>query len=140
MIQSPPSESDVIAGIIMMLENRDWKFGEALLVMAGDISCSELAPLLCRILDLEDPDAPNENAIEILRDLKDARSVPSLIRATQFQFPFDVGLQIPIKAIEALCEIGTGEALGFVDQVIKKDIGLLSDEARSLRDSCVPEK
>ena len=55
--ESSPSTTDVVSGISNMLESRDWKSGEAWLI-AGSIRSNDLALLLCRWIDMEDPAAP----------------------------------------------------------------------------------
>ena len=130
--ESPPPLDEVICGLDSLRQRKEWAEGEAWLVMATAVLDSKLVKPLCDILDLEDPSAPNENIVELLIDLKSPESVLSLSKATAVRYEFDPNLQIPIKAMEALCEVGTTDALEHVESIKTSGDDILSEEAEIL--------
>ncbi len=130
--EKPSATAEILDAIDWMIKYREWQYGEPLLVMANKNHDPKLASKICSIIELEQPAAPNENAIEFLAEARNTASVPTLIRAVDFRFDFDPTLQIPIKALRALCEVGSQEALEYLRHISRTQHGLLSEEASEL--------
>lgn len=130
--QASPATDDVIAAVDWMILNQEWRLGEPLLVMAAANKDPRLALRICSVIEVAHPTAPIENAIEFLADVALPETVPTLIRAVSFRFDFDPSLQIPIKALQALREIGDLHAMDYLRHISKTDAGLLATEASEL--------
>ncbi len=130
--QIKPNVDDVIEAFDWMILNQDWGVGEPLLVMAWPIRDLRVASRICSIIDTGHPAAPIENAIGLLEDMGFCESVPTLIRATGLRFGYDPTNQIPIKALQALREIGDQKALDYLRHVSSGEDELLATEASAL--------
>jgi hypothetical protein len=126
------SVTALLAELQSLLDERCWEFGEDIVFAAQSNPSNEYVPLLCAILDLAHPRGPNENIIELLTDLEDPRSVPSLVRALDYRHETDAGIQVPIRALNALAKIGTDEAIAAIDAARNSDEELIRDEAELL--------
>ena len=115
-----------------MIHHRQWRFGEPLLVMACGNQDPRIVSKLCTLIEMEEPAAPIENAIEFLAEVGLHDSVPTLIRAVGFRFDYDATLQIPTKALQALYDIGGQDALDCLRRVSTTEHGLLAEEATEL--------
>jgi hypothetical protein len=130
--ESTPAADEIIDAIDWMIMRREWRFGEPLLVMASRNLDPKVARKICSLIELAEPTAPIENSIELLAETRLSDSVPTLIRAVGFRFDFDPTLQIPTKALQALCEIGSQEALDYLRHVSTTEHGLLGEKASEL--------
>lgn len=127
-----PPVDEIVEAIGWMRDHREWRFGEPLLVIAGKTQDPRVVSAICSIIELEEPEVPVENAIEYLADVRSQDSVPILIRVVGFRFKYDENLEIPIKALQALYEIGGQRALEFIRQVSTGEGGPLAGEAAEL--------
>lgn len=132
VFQKPPTAEEVVAAIDWMVFNQEWKYGEPLLLAASASMDPRVAFKVCAIVELGHPDSPIENAIEFLADLRLPESIPALIRAVEFRFDFDTSLQIPIKALQALREIGDLRAVAYLRRISTSDNEVLSGFASEL--------
>lgn len=130
----PPSVNEVEKGLEEMLEERAFDMGQEWLVMANEILDPRFVKPLCAILDLGDPEAPNENIVELLFDLNSPESVKSLIHATEAEFDDDPNLQVPIKAMVALRRISTPDALHHLEMLRASGKANIREMARMLLD------
>jgi hypothetical protein len=132
---APPPVPEVVEGLRDIAKACDWKWGEQWVLMSQVLQSPELIEPLCAILDLGHPEAPNENIIEFLIDMKSSVSVQHLIKVVDSRYDFDFGLQLSLKSLEALCEIGTPEAMDYVKGVMFSGDPMLSERAEILLDS-----
>ena len=121
---------EVVEGLTRIFENKLWFDSEFYILAAQRKPRNEYVDILCRILELGDANAPNENIIELLIDLEDERSVAALKKAIGYRFDVDPGLQIPKKALEGLCAIGTKEAIDILERISKNESTDLYSEAK----------
>ena len=130
--QSTPAAAEIIEAIDWMVNHREWRFGEPLLLFASRNQDPQVVSKICSLIEMKEPGAPIENAIEILAEVGLHDSVPTLIRAVGFRFDFDSTHQIPIKALHALYDIGSQDALDYLQDIATTEHGLLSKEATRL--------
>ncbi len=128
--QSDFESQEVVNGLTRIFEKRLWANSEFWILAAQLKPSNEYVDILCKILELEDAHAPNENIIELLTDLEDERSTAALKKAINYRFDFDQGLQIPRKALEALCSVGTKEAKNILEQISKDSDSELCEDAK----------
>lgn len=130
--QVSPAVDDVVAAIDLMILHQEWRWGEALLIMAAASRDPRIVSRACSLVEAGHPSAPIENAIEFLGDVALPETVPTLMRAVGFRFNYDPTLQVPIKALQALREIGDQRALDYLRHVSKTEAGMLGIEASEL--------
>ncbi|MFO0883980.1 MAG: hypothetical protein U0894_07325 [Pirellulales bacterium] len=121
---SPPNVSEVVYLLNEIAEERD--VPEACIVfVAASYSLSQVyVPLLCRIVLNASLSAWHELAIEVLGELAHVDSIAALKAAVGYRWDCDAFLCVPTKALEALSNIGSPEALEIITQASES-----SDEA-----------
>jgi HEAT repeat protein len=102
-------------------------------MIAAWYNCSrDYVPILCQILNSESHNGLQENVIEILDELRDRRAIPGLSKALTYRWSYDAGLSVPKKALLALAEIETPEAIAIVKEATQSSEELIRDEANIL--------
>lgn len=129
---SPPNVSEVVDLLNEIAEGRD--VPEACLVfVAASYSLSQVyVPLLCRIVLNASLSAWHELAIEVLGDLANVDSIPALKAAIGYRWDCDAFLCVPTKALEALSNIGSPEALEIITQASESSDEVVREMALDL--------
>ncbi|MDY7008715.1 MAG: HEAT repeat domain-containing protein, partial [Cyanobacteriota bacterium] len=89
----------------------------------------DYVPILCQILNSESHNGLHENVIEILDELRDERAIPVLSKALTYRWSYDFGLSVPKKALLALAEIETPEAMTIIKEATQSSEELIRDDA-----------
>lgn len=92
------------------LAEREHSLSSFILVLGFDNKDSTLVPVLCEIVDSNDPLLGIEDAIVLLGRIGDPHAVPSLIRVLISPPEWDFSHYMGEKAVEALARIGTDQA------------------------------
>jgi len=96
-------------------EAQNWGMVQSLVVIAMLRPSGRYVDLLCRMLDELHPEVLHEDVAELLFDIGDERSVPSLVRALQAELPGDHFHGLNKKCIWALGKIGTNDAIRAIE-------------------------
>jgi HEAT repeat protein len=81
---------------------------------------------LCKILECDSTQIWHEGIVDILFDLEDERSIPSLEKALTHEFDFDPWRHLGVKILETLYVIDTPKAF----EIIKRFLRSSSPELR----------
>ena len=73
---------------------------------------------LCKILECDADWIWQEGIVDILYELKNEKSIPSLEKALAYRPPSDPTREIGIKILETLCYIGTSKARQIVEDYL----------------------
>jgi HEAT repeat protein len=74
---------------------------------------------LCTILEREEPCIWHEGIVDILYDLEDERSIPSLEKALTYDKPSDPTRELAVKILETLDKIGSPKAREVLRNCLK---------------------
>jgi HEAT repeat protein len=86
-------------------------------------------PHMCAILESDEPSPYLEYAVEFLFSEPSPTAIPGLLKSLHRPPSVDPMKALAIKAIEAMCVIGTEEALGHVRDCLKSSDARLRQEA-----------
>lgn len=130
---SPPSVDEVIQELEKYALNP--KHPGASLVMTAAAWCNlsqDYTPILCKILNSESHNGLHENVVEILDELCDERAIPALSKALTYRWSYDEWFSVPRKALQALAEIDTPEAMAIIKDATQSSEELIREEANML--------
>lgn len=84
------------------------------------------------MLERDDPFIWHEGIVEILYDLKDERSIPSLVKALEYEYPNDPDRELANKILNALNHIGTPESRSVLQKCLESPVSQIREEAYML--------
>lgn len=129
---SPPNVSEVVDLLNELSEERDVPEACFVFVAASHSGSQVYVPLLCRIVLNASLSAWHELAIEVLGELANVDSIPALKAAVGYRWDCDAFLCVPTKALEALSNIGSPEALEIITQASKSSDEVVREMAFDL--------
>lgn len=109
----------------------DWEtFGRYVWAAYGR-PARRFAAVLSAALDRHDEDVPNEDVADVLGLIGDPVALPSLHRALRWEPEDDEFHALAVKAVDAIAEIGTPEAVPILRAAAADDRPVVRDSARS---------
>jgi HEAT repeat protein len=114
---------------------QNWPRLNAMLHVAFLVPDQKFTSLLCDLLDNHRNESDMEALADLLfdiRDIRDERSVPSLIRASDYFLPVDDDFHFNRKILDALHRIGTEEAVTVVKKALQSPKELIRETAEHL--------
>lgn len=129
---SPPSVDEVIQEFEKYALNPEYPRASFVMIAAWYNLSRNYLPILCQILNSESHNGLHENVVEILDKLRDERAIPALSKALTYRWSYDAGLSVPKKALQALAEIETPEAMAIIKEATQSSEELIREEANIL--------
>jgi thymidine kinase len=124
---------DEIASELELITGNPCRENTYLWIIAAQIHPSpRYLDSLCRILEQDNACIWHEGIVDILYDLADERSVPSLEKALSYEYRSDPTRELAIKILATLDEIGTPEALDIVRRCLQSSSERIREEAKLL--------
>ncbi|MES2788823.1 MAG: hypothetical protein V4719_04315 [Planctomycetota bacterium] len=128
----PPSVSE-IASLLQQVRIDPKMSGASLtFVSAWSNISDEYTDVLCEILTDQNCSQWHEQTVELLAELPNPELVPILTKALGYRWNFDEWNCIPRKALAALFEINTPEAIAAIRYALNSDEQSIRDEAMEL--------
>jgi HEAT repeat protein len=135
-VKNLPDPSDEIAAALEGIARNhlnqmdgagDW------LTAAGIHPSTKYFDALHTMLERDDPLIWHERIVEILYDLKDERSIPSLVKALDFDNShYDPSRELANKVLDTLDHIGTPEAQAILQKCLKSPVPQIRATAHML--------
>lgn len=123
-------EDCVTRSLSEALASHDWDTFEMYLWAAFHHPAPAMTPILCAALRLKSRAVPNEDALQVLAEIKDPTSLACL-RDVLFWHPeWDEFDQVGVKALWAVDAVGTAEARQLVAEAAERGSDAVRDWAR----------
>ena len=129
-VQALPDPSDELARRLGDARYSSGSVQRRLLVEAAAVVPSpKFVDAMCDILLAGTEHEVLERAVDVLIDCPSPRAIPALARALSYELDYDPSHELGKKAIEALAEIGSEEALAHVRRCLSSSVPGLRAEA-----------
>lgn len=112
------------------LVSQDWDAFEMYLWAAFHHPAPSMTPVLCEALRLRSRSVPNEDALQVLVEIKDPASLDCLREVLYWQPEWDEFDQVGVKALWAVDAVGTAEARQLVAEAAERGSEAVRDWAR----------
>lgn len=126
---TPPDVNNILDLLKEILEGRDLPYTSLVFVAAWQNLSQLYVPSLCKIVLTESLNDWHEQAIELLGDLPNADAVAALKAAIDYRWDYDEFLSVPKKALEALSNINTPEAIEVITQASQSSDEVIREAA-----------
>jgi hypothetical protein len=111
--------------------NQDWDTVELYLLAAFHHPARSMTPILCKALRLRSRAVPNEDALQVLAEIKDSDALDCLREVLYWHPEWDEFDQIGVKALWAIDAIGTDDARKLVAEAAERGSEAVRDWAQS---------
>jgi len=125
---------DLLEVIQEAVATQNWPRLNAMLHVAFLVPDRKFTPLLCDLLDNHRNESDMEALADLLGDIADERSLPSIIQALNLYLWWDDDSHFNRKLIVALHNIGTKEALEGIKLALQSPKELIREDAQFFLD------
>jgi len=131
---SPTSVEEVIQELEKYALNPKHPGASFVMIAAWHNLSRDYVPILCQILNSESHsyNGLHENVVEILDELRDERAIPALSKVVTYQWSCDNWFGVQKKALLALAEIETPEAMAIVKEATQSSEEIIRHYANML--------
>lgn len=111
-------ESCIAAGLRRASETADWLMFDLYVLAASHHPADLYTAVLCEVLGRQSEDVNNEDIVDVLAKIGDPAAVGCLADAMWWEPPWDEYRNLGVKAVWALADIGTPEALAVLRDAV----------------------
>lgn len=129
---TPPNVNSVLDLLQEILEERDLPYTSLVFVAAWHNLSQLYVPFLCKIVLNKSLNGWHEMSVDLLYDLPNPDAVEALKAAVDYRWDCDAFLCVPKKALEALSNINTPEAIEVITQASQSSDEVIREAATFL--------